>query len=484
MLDPPLSLFPSTIAIAISLLLLLPLAPPPRTWCWWYVHSMCASSSSCVRTGTPLSVGGATKGLSLSLSLPGWRRGASVCGQGRLLLLRSLLVFVRREGGFAHSRKGEREKGGETRREGGRETFPHSQKSEEEEKARSSSAAARSNRGRRGCGIESGKKREKGEKRERKKEKKRRFGLGEGGGQKRLCSLLLIASTVEAGVVEELFRFPPPSSAEEEERAGLICVPLLPPPVCLSTRLTPSLMQEGGGGGEVTCFLFLSLSGYTAVGERGRGEACLSGGGGGHLAARRSPCCCPSPPSLPPFGGVEMKSGEGGGEGAELPTRSRSCFRRQQEEGKCKRGGIKRRPEREREAGCACCSLLLVGREGGEGEGASLAPPGQTVSAATEAPSSQTGGKRRREAGTKEEGEAVLEPEGSTQREKRERHFGDLVAGLRLCRRRRCAAAEAAFSPVSEGEERVSVGGRRRRRRAGGGGRARRGSSSSADRQY
>ena len=118
-----------------------------------------------------------------------------------------------------------------------------------------------------------------------------------------------------------------------------------------------------------------SLSGYTAVGERGRGEACLSGGGGGHLAARRSPCCCPSPPSLPPFGGVEMKSGEGGGEGAELPTRSRSCFRRQQEEGKCKRGGIKRRPEREREAGCACCSLLLVGREGGRGRGPRSFPP-------------------------------------------------------------------------------------------------------------
>lgn len=131
----------------------------------------------------------------------------------------------------------------------------------------------------------------------------------------------------------------------------------------------------------MTCFLFsLSLSGYTAVGERGRGEACLSGGGGGHLAARRSPCCCPSPPSLPPFGGVEMKSGEGGGEGAELPTRSRSCFRRQQEEGKCKRGGIKRRPEREREAGCACCSLLLVGREGGGGGGLARSPRPDSLS--------------------------------------------------------------------------------------------------------
>ncbi len=74
MLDPPLSLFPSTIAIAISLLLLLPLAPPPTyvVVVVVVVHSMCASSSSsCVRTGTPLSEGGATKGLSLSLSLVG-----------------------------------------------------------------------------------------------------------------------------------------------------------------------------------------------------------------------------------------------------------------------------------------------------------------------------------------------------------------------------------------------------------------------------
>ena len=151
----------------------------------------------------------------LSLSLPGWRRGASVCGQGRLLLLllpllRSLLVFVRREGGFAHSRKGEREKGGETeRREGGRHSPIHRNRRRRRKPA-PPPPPLRSNRGRRGCGIESGKKRENGEKRERRKEKKRRFGLGEGGGQKRLCSPLLIASTVEAGVVEELFRFPPP----------------------------------------------------------------------------------------------------------------------------------------------------------------------------------------------------------------------------------------------------------------------------------
>ncbi len=59
-------------------------------------------------------------------------------------------------------------------------------------------------------GLKAERKERKGRKGKERKKKKRRFGFGEGGGQKRLCSLLLIASTVEAGIVVELFRFPLP----------------------------------------------------------------------------------------------------------------------------------------------------------------------------------------------------------------------------------------------------------------------------------
>ena len=122
MLDPPLSLFPSTIAIAISLLLLLPLAPPPRTWCWWYVHSMCASSSSCVRTGTPLSVGGATKGLSLSPSLVGGEVRLSV---GKVASSSSAACWSS-FGGRGDSPIVERGRGRRGARQGGREGGRHS----------------------------------------------------------------------------------------------------------------------------------------------------------------------------------------------------------------------------------------------------------------------------------------------------------------------------------------------------------------------
>ena len=194
---------------------LTPPPPSPRsppTYVVLVVHSMCASSSSCVRTGTPLSVGGATKGLSLSPSLVGGEVRLSV---GKVASSSSSSAACWSSfGGRGDSPIVERGRGRRGARQGGREGGRHSPIHRNRRRRRKPAPPPppplRSNRGRRGdVGLKAERKERKGRKGKERKKKKRRFGLGEGGGQKRLCSPLLIASTVEAGVVEELFRFPP-----------------------------------------------------------------------------------------------------------------------------------------------------------------------------------------------------------------------------------------------------------------------------------